>query len=293
MSEAFWETNIIYKTVAGSHAYGLATEESDYDARGVCIPSRRSLLGLTPFEQREESGEAGDRVIYGLGKFVRLGLACNPSIIELLYTEPHFVLFINEYGKELLSHRDLFLTRQVRHTFASYAISQLRRIERHHRWIVNPPDHQPTQEEFGGWFTGSRYRFPDSDAERSYRAALKHWNEYQTWQRNRNPARAELERRFGYDTKHAMHLLRLLRMGMEILETGQVHVYRPDREWLLAVRNGLLSYEALVGLAGSYETRLAGLSATSRLPVAPDVDAAEQMVVEMHDRFLKEGRVAQ
>ena len=40
-----------------------------------------------------------------------------------------------------------------------------------------------------------------------------------------------------------------------------------------------------------YETRLAGLSATSRLPEAPDVDAAEQMVVEMHDRFLWEGRV--
>jgi hypothetical protein len=80
-------------------------------------------------------------------------------------------------------------------------------------------------------------------------------------------------------------------MGIEILETGAVHVHRPDREWLLAVRNGLLSYEALVDLAGSYETRLAELSSTSRLPEAPDVNAAEQMVVEMHDRFLSEDRV--
>ena len=53
-------------------------------------------------------------------------------------------------------------------------------------------------------------------------------------------ARAGLERRFGYDTKHAMHLLK---MGAEILKSGQVHVYRPDGEWLMAVRDGLLTHE--------------------------------------------------
>ncbi|AEZ66297.1 hypothetical protein phiTE_131 [Pectobacterium phage phiTE] len=38
--------------------------------------------------------------------------------------------------------------------------------------------------------------------------------------KNRNAARHELEEKFGYDTKHAMHLVRLLRMSQEILETG-------------------------------------------------------------------------
>jgi hypothetical protein len=52
----------------------------------------------------------------------------------------------------------------------------------------------------------------------------------------------------------------------------------------------LLSYEDLIVMVGTYEARLAELSATSRLPETPDVDAAEQMVVEMHDRFLREDR---
>ena len=286
MGEPFWESNLIYKVVAGSQAYGLDTPESDLDVRGVCIPPRRYLLGLSPFEQWEHQEEAGDVVIYALAKFVRLALACNPNVIELLHTDPRNVLFVNDYGRRLLEHRHLFLSKRAGQSFTEYAISQLRRIERHHRWIINPPDHQPTPEEFAAWPAEGRYKFPDNDAYRAYQAALKHWNQYQEWQRNRNPARAELERQYGYDTKHAVHLLRLLKMGMEILETGQVHVYRPDREWLRAVRHGLLSYEELLALAATYEARLGQLYDISPLPDEPDADAAEALVVELQEKFL-------
>ena len=286
MGEPFWESNLIYKVVAGSQAYGLDTPESDLDVRGVCIPPRRYLLGLSPFEQWEHQEEAGDVVIYALAKFVRLALACNPNVIELLHTDPRHVLFVNDYGRLLLEHRHLFLSKRAGQSFTEYAISQLRRIERHHRWIINPPDHQPTPEEFAALPAEGRYKFPDNDAYRAYQAALKHWNQYQEWQRNRNPARAELERQYGYDTKHAVHLLRLLKMGMEILETGQVHVYRPDREWLRAVRHGLLSYEELLALAATYEARLGQLYDISPLPDEPDADAAEALVVELQEKFL-------
>ena len=286
MGEPFWESNLIYRVVAGSQAYGLDTPESDLDVRGVCIPPRRYLLGLSPFEQWEHQEEAGDVVIYALAKFVRLALACNPNVIELLHTDPRHVLFVNDYGRRLLEHRHLFLSKRAGQSFTEYAISQLRRIERHHRWIINPPDHQPTPEEFAAWPAEGRYKFPDNDAYRAYQAALKHWNQYQEWQRNRNPARAELERQYGYDTKHAVHLLRLLKMGMEILETGQVHVYRPDLEWLRAVRHGLLSYEELLALAATYEARLGQLYDISPLPDEPDADAAEALVVELQEKFL-------
>lgn len=41
---------------------------------------------------------------------------------------------------------------------------------------------------------------------------------------------------YGYDTKNAMHLLRLLRIAKKLLSTGRVNVYRPDRQFLLAVK---------------------------------------------------------
>lgn len=286
MVEPFWEANLIYKVVAGSRAYGLETPESDWDYRGVCIPPRRYLLGLSQFEQREERAGNGDVVIYALVKFVRLALAGNPSIIELLFVEPQHIVFMNDYGRRLREKRGIFLSRQVRQTFAEYAISQLRRIERHHRWLITPPSHPPTQEEFGGWPAGGRFKFPDHDAHRAYQAALKQWNQYQEWLRKRNPARAELERRYGYDTKHAVHLLRLLKMGIEILEHGEVRVYRPDREWLLAVRSGLLAYEELLATAASYEAHLQKAFEASPLPAEPNVTAAEALVVDLQERFL-------
>jgi predicted nucleotidyltransferase len=281
----FWESNLIYKVIAGSQAYGLARPESDVDVRGVCIPPKAYLLGLREFEQYEN--ETHDLVIFALKKFVRLALGCNPNIIEMLFTAPEHVLFINALGERLRASRELFLTKQAGETFSRYAIAQLRRIERHHRWIIAPPSAPPVPEDFGGRPHRGRLKFPDQDAERAYHAAHKHWEHYEKWRRERNPARAELEARFGYDTKHAMHLMRLLRMGREILSEGEVRVQRPDAEWLKRVREGLLSYEELLALAKQAEAELAELQQRSTLPDAPEVAAAEALVVELHEQFLR------
>ena len=282
--EEFWKRNLILHVISGSRACGLARAGSDEDTRGVCIPPKEFLLGLQTFEQHEN--ETQDHVVFALAKFVRLALQANPNIIETLYTDPQHVLFINPYGERLVAARDIFLSRRVGERFSRYAIDQLRRMERHHRWLVNPPDHQPTREEFGGQAVGGRYRFPHSDAERAYRAAMGHWNDYVDWRRQRNPARAELEARYGYDTKHAMHLFRLLRMGEEILGVGIVRVLRPDAEWLLSVRDGALSYEQVIQMAAEHEARLGTLMEHSALPLEPDSTAAERLVVELQEEFL-------
>lgn len=82
-----------------------------------------------------------------------------------------------------------------------------------------------------------------------YRRVKDEWSNYWTWKRERNVTRSELEEQFGYDTKHAMHLIRLLRMGEEILTQGKVIVLRPDATELLEIRDGKLSYEELVNYA--------------------------------------------
>ena len=76
-------------------------------------------------------------------------------------------------------------------------------------------------------------------------------------------------------------------MGIEILETGEAHVYRPDREWLLAVRNGLLQYEELLALAAEYEARLAVLQVASTLRETPDVARMEDLVAALQGEWLE------
>ena len=119
------------------------------------------------------------------------------------------------------------------------------------------------------------------NAERRYRAALKHWDSYQTWQAQRNRARAELERSYGYDTKHAMHLIRLMRMGLEVLQTGEVRVRRADAADLSAIREGTLPYEELLAMAGRLQREMETAVTTTRLPSDVDYGRVDALLIDV------------
>jgi predicted nucleotidyltransferase len=121
------------------------------------------------------------------------------------------------------------------------------------------------------------------NAEKRYRAALKHWASYQTWQAQRNPARAELERTHGYDTKHAMHLVRLMRMGLEVLQSGELRVRRDDAEQLSAIRDGALSFEELLATAGDLQRSMEAAVATTQLPLDVDYERVDAMLLGLLD----------
>jgi predicted nucleotidyltransferase len=55
--------------------------------------------------------------------------------------------------------------------------------------------------------------------------------------------RKQLVTRFGYDTKNAAHLIRLLRMGVEFLRDAQLNVYREDAPQLLEIKRGSWTLE--------------------------------------------------
>lgn len=283
------ETNTILKVVWGSQAFGTAGPNSDVDVRGVCIPPARYLIGLSKFDQYED--RTADIVIYSLAKFVELALANNPNMLDILWVEAPHVLYIDEYGRALRALRAEFLSRKVARTYAGYAEDQLKRMETHYRWLHDPPDHQPAPTEFGATRNPKGgFRFPNTHQERAYHNALRHWQNYVHWRANRNPERAAMEERFGYDTKHAAHLLRLYNMGIEILREQLLRVQRPEAEWLREVLSGRYTYPELMALVADLRTELAAAEASSPLPDAPAAEAIEALVVTLHTRALADLR---
>ena len=119
------------------------------------------------------------------------------------------------------------------------------------------------------------------DRERRYRAAQKEWSQHEQWLAHRNPKRAALEAAHGYDTKHAMHLIRLMTMAAEILETGEVRVRRSDRDELLAIRDGAYDYDRLIGLSEAASERVRAARAKSELPDEPDAERLAELCVEL------------
>lgn len=142
------ESRTILLHRAGSHAYGTNTPESDLDVRGVAIAPLEYHLGVSKvFEQRVAS-EPIDLVIYEFKKFVKLCLDANPNIIESLWVDESDILVQTDAARELRAHRDLFLSKRIKHTFSGYAISQLKRIKTHRRYLLNPIEKEPIRVDY-------------------------------------------------------------------------------------------------------------------------------------------------
>ena len=295
----------IFETIAGSHVYGVAGPTSDVDYRGVAIPPREIALSAFKRFEQHESREP-DRVVYSIQKFVALAADCNPSIIELFFTPERFWQRSSPFWERLRGHRWLFLSTKARHTFSGYAIQQLKRMQTHVRWIQKTPV-EPKPEDFGlshalflgkdevgayDWLVEGAYvRFGKEIIQlmsrvKGYQQALKEWKNYLTWKANRNPARAQLEAESGFDRKHGYHLVRLARLGEELLTTGTMTLAdRADQEELRAIRNGAWSYEQILVFAEGLDVRMAECEARSVLPKTPDRAAIDALCLQVMDDF--------
>jgi uncharacterized protein len=124
------EDCIIYRCIAGSRAYGLDSEASDTDLRGVYISPAAmqwSLFGAP--EQFEDSG--GQWCVWELQKFLSMALKANPNILECLYSP--LIDKVTALGEELLAIRERFLSQMIFQTFNGYAMSQFKKIEQDRR----------------------------------------------------------------------------------------------------------------------------------------------------------------
>lgn len=296
-----------FLTIHGSHAYGLDLDDSDYDIAGLMIPPKEYFFGFVNQIDQFDSIEGHDGAIYNIKKFIKLAVDANPNVLELLWIDPRFWVFHDHVWEKLVQKRDYFLSKKVRYTYAGYATAQLKRIQTHKKWLLNPPAHQPTREEFGlplkrvisadqlgamnalvkeGNLEVTNENFMSYlQAENQYGNAKREWEQYNHWKASRNPARAELEKKFGYDTKHAMHLVRLLRQCQEILTTGKITTYRfADREELLEIRKGAWKYEELMSWAEAQDKLLDELYETSKLPRDPSRLFLDDLCVELIER---------
>jgi len=120
---------VVYRVMVGSRAFGLATESSDEDRRGVFLPPADWHWALTkPPEQVEVFSTGVEEIDWEIEKFVRLALQANPNILETLWSPA--VLHADETGTELRAIRGAFLSRHLYRTYSGYVLSQFRLMKR-------------------------------------------------------------------------------------------------------------------------------------------------------------------
>lgn len=86
--------------------------------------------------------------------------------------------------------------------------------------------------------------------------------------------RHELIGEHGYDIKAAMHIIRLLNEGIELMRAGTITLPRPEKNLLITIRTGKYgSLERVLNLANSLFLELERAQSESKLP--EEVDRAE------------------
>ena len=345
-SNILMKNNMLVKHYAGSISYGTNLPTSDVDFRGVFCADPINIR--TPFFTVRECEDVNeeDTKLYELSHFMKLCLDCNPNIVETLWVDDADITHRTPAYDLLREHRHSLLSSKIAFTTSGYAISQLKRIKGHNKWINNPQSVEPPKQiDFISLvqnFTEDKIFSIDlRDYHKGYRlipygyniygliampgcqtysndytlnttideeenetlsinrknplfvikfnkdeynlAKDKHKN-YWIWKENRNEARSELEEKYGFDTKHAMHLVRLLRMGVEALRDEGIVVKRPDAKELLDIRNGKWTYNEIVEYAEEMDNEVRNVwYKKTNLQKKPDIKFAANLLMNVQD----------
>lgn len=323
-SNEYLGDRIMILGLGGSHAYGTSNENSDIDLRGVTLQIPSDLIGMTEFEQFED--RETDTVIYGFNKIVKLLLDCNPNTCEILGLDEDQYLIKSDLGQEMIDNAGIFLSKRAIKSFGGYADAQLRRLQNaiardsmpqseREQHILKSVRH--ALDDFNLRFNGTdpgRIRLyidksdnPELDTEIFMDAEYRHFplRDYtEQWGAMRSVVRdydkigkRNRKKDDNHLNKHAMHLIRLFMMAIDILERGEIRTHRnDDLPRLLAIRNGEYKKqdgtfsEEFYEMLEDYENRLTEAAEKTKLPDNPDMDKVESFV-ERVNRYVITGEL--
>ena len=120
--------SIILEGITGSKAYGLDTEKSDTDIKGVyLLPTAKVLEMGFDLQHTTVDNVDPDWVYHETAKFMKLVVGGNPTVTELLYLDDYTIM--TPIGQILIDNRDAFLsTKAVMNAYRGYAFSQAKKL---------------------------------------------------------------------------------------------------------------------------------------------------------------------
>ena len=300
------KNNIIMLGYGGSHAYGLNTPESDVDLRGIALNSADELLWGNPFEQVVD--RQTDTTIYGFNKIIRLLSDCNPNTIEMLGLREEDYIILEPEGKQLVENRKMFLSQRAAYGFGGYANAQLHRLSNKAARLVPQVELEThilksVQHAFVDMLRGNeqiptnairlfidKSNKDDYDTEIFCNIHLDHYplRDFKNIMNgcgeivksySKLGKRNEYAIEQGRLAKHMCHLVRLYKMGIDILEKEEIITYRvDDHDLLMSIRNGEYldanrqPIPEFFEMVDSLEQRFNYAKANTSLPIKPDYE---------------------
>jgi len=100
--------------------------------------------------------------------------------------------------------------------------------------------------------------------------------------RGKKGQRPEIEEKYGYDVKAAMHTLRLLYECKELLSQGKITLPRPERDFLIRVRTGKYSMDKVIAMARKLFMECEDTAKSSPLPEKVDRVVVSRLLTDAY-----------
>lgn len=277
---------------AGSHSHGtsLAPDDphniSDTDIMAVVLPPPEYTLGLKQFDHWVYSSDDLDVTCYSLHKFIRLLLGSNPNVIVMLWLRAQDYLLMTPTFERLIELRRALMTKAVYKPFKGYAEDNLKKMTSYTPAIDAEIRMLTDELAQAGWKLSEvmdRRALPMpvglSSEEATQKANRLRSLRAQFHAAYMGEKRRDMVRKFGYDVKNAAHLLRLLTMCIEVLNTGTLQVYRTtDADVYKSIKRGEWTLDAVKARADALAAEAEAAFERCTLAVTPDFELLSKFV---------------
>jgi predicted nucleotidyltransferase len=268
------------------------------------------ILGMNSVEEvdlsvksKDEAGknttEAVDAKLYEFRRFCKLAVQNNPNIIEILFVNEPNIIVANDIGQELLSMAKTFPCKEASRGFLGYAKAQKHKmiIKKDHfeellegyrlLEMFDPKavmgqvyDYHEIRSEtniFQKKGTGVHIHIGDINFEPGVyvKKAMTILKE----RLDRATNRTDLILKYGYDCKYGMHLIRLLREGIDLMQDGCLTFPLAYAEELLDIRKGNWKVERVIEYAEQLEAQYEAAIEKSILPTKPSFNKVNEFAV--------------
>lgn len=293
------EKNRILLLQAGSRLYGTDTQESDDDRVAIFMPDIEHVFGFQKCEIIQDGTR--DFTQYEFRKFVKLAMECNPNVLELLFCEGNNILFADNFGRDLLAARELFPFRDgIVDRFKGYAFSQKHKMtvkkehyedlliwrERLETHKVTPSFNQKLAEIFDNPGDNEFIKAGDIKLQTNWTIAKC----YKIIKSRLDRVGKRTKSQDGpYDTKFAMHLIRLLFEACSFLRYGIIEFpfKGPELRILQQIRAGNWELMEIIDYSESLEKDIDTYSKSTKLPARQRFQEIQAFTISMMKKWME------
>jgi predicted nucleotidyltransferase len=251
------------------------------------------------------ASDAVDLKLYELRNFVKLALDNNPNIIETLFVPRKNIVEMDDIMANILKNKQMFLHKGLAKKFIGYAKSQLHKMNvkpDNYKALTDARDYLKDLFAFGGlkgntpvsllqgsgcpnFIKFDNFFVAIGDMKFNPQVKLTDVVDMCEARISKATSRTDGYTKYGYDTKFAMHCLRLLYEGIELLETANVTFPLKHREFLLEVRAGKHEVKNILEIAENLVAQVDEMVEKSSLPEKPRFDEVNKLLINMVEEY--------